>query len=1633
MVTSEVQIKLSKDVRLLKAIEPTHLWTFDCALSLLKTCEDPYTLQALDEFLLLNYDLLLSPNPFERAKSEGTHAAGEFTLRNILYTNINENSIKDSKKISELLDLDQKEILRIISQTNDRIPEKKTSSSTKLNSKLPDDRQRHIDNRRIYLGASRVLRERRTILQLAAELLNNKNNTDASSTAQNIGREIYVSESYVNRLISSLQSNSEVLLSRGFDMESNDKLDELLYKETILLTIEQMKVLIEILLQNPNIRNETISSWFSFMKSSNFMINLGQFIEYPESFVFLRALATIISLLLFDLDNVYGNDDDSYFNDPSTFSVINDAVTDTNNLNSIVMYAWTIILLRKSYILEEYSSEEKQIIFMKVLSLSDIYTSVSSLNSKCVDLNVFEEIQRVNELLKFDNIYPAILTSVILSALPIVTLTPSICSAIKNVLHYAPNSVVQRFFENESTENAIILSRAKFPLVMSPFLQLASINGFFAFNELRELKSYMCSFDTQYFSGIYELDDENTELIRLSKNVDIYPPYELNQRLSLVLNAGTKAKVLPSLSSDKTLVTFLYNYNGWALLGRVIQNVSKVFDSTNDEKVDLIINVLDLLAKSVSENDPENAKLIFEYMSAYTDNSDIVEVIIRLFEQALHSRNIRFLESTLNFFAASIDFIPNRLWSYFHKSSLFTNGGQEGFAYAIYGTYEMVNGSYEFTISLIKFTHALIKNYLTLDDKYPISSKTSILEKFISHLISVFESFIHCKFNYSYQKLEMGVLILDVFSSIIAVQYGIEGGKQGANRISDIFSSSTDKIIESFLASNTDYSRTTHPILSMIDSFEYNMNDYEIYDISGFWYENWIKTCLTFSKLIVSIRTAANLNPSSFERSLFGKLPLLVNAYAHHQKFKIEILDLITSLTKGKWPNNSIPSLLSHLGREHSQVLLHSLASDLDNQFQDNQLKICHYNFICAILEGNQEGLSVLFINGRDVFDDFSDRKNQNSEGKKSVSLLKILKKLVRDTKYYSNSVNIHLIETLALAFNSWSTARENENDLDFVKELINIVKTPMVESPNSIDDYVSGSYNFMLLSKIGEILSLILFTTRNEQCQKNIIELVKSDFFSELLKKVYHIKNHEPFAHEEIEKEFQKKYPGFTLGQFSCPALKRNEFDVSNFYSIDLMDKLFGSSYGWNEVREKIIFASTSYQYLNAQFSVCKSFGALLTAMAKRFPLYLDEKLLDFVIYLLQINVSEGIPTSNYKFIYQERIELSFFLHYTLFTKTNLKINTRSVLDIVKLSYDVLESDSLNFLQNITRSTGDYRSLLRLLYISLNHIKDEYDELAEYGSILRGIFDLVITKATRNLMIEIQNDVYHCKHEDEVMTEKMCERLDDLKLILSILKIFVRMKFSKNLHYEMATLVEQNGTAKIILNLITFSHLIMIKKEFVFVQLGLIFLQDLLVIDTIAEKLVSSGLLVALVQSKFSIPIQNGNVSSLASTPYHRLWVNGILPILTSILSRQGSSIFPEICLTIQAFSKQIESCIDSWSKDSSSMRITSATIAETSQILLLFKLLEAYKEAGYLVEVSGHESPNDVDLALLPGLDSEMKRSDFADRINNLLKHPKFLSSRIVPCSPDEEIFMKDDQSYEAFVIRIIDEIKEFKNYLD
>ena len=755
------KLEKSKDKLPLKPIQPTQYWTFDNVLTLLKDCQDPYLSDALDEFLLLNSKVFLDPSPFTSQLDNETlnDDTKDISLRSVLYTNITPQIIKDAKIISTTLHLELKEVVRVICQTNKKIPTRTTTWELEaIKSTLHDEK--YYENKRLQLYIAKILRERRIVLRVVIELLSNKTNNYASSVIQNLGKDVFLSKDYIKSLIESIAKTTQQLVRKSFTTGISKDIDNTILNETILFCIEASKVLIELSVQNPNVTGPIVQEWFKLMKDTNFALVLGPSIKYHESFAMVHGLFTILCVQYLDLTNSFDNvnqnaSDETMMANIGIFKYINDAIANTSNTNPVVLYSWSIILLRKFYFLQEYPSLPASTTFLKEFSFDHLENLINIINQKCSDLEIFVSLRKLNELLKFDKLYSGILSSLIIACMPLVTLSPDVTEAISSVIGNCPNHIIEGFFENKATTNAIIIARTKFPLMLNPYIQLASINGNFALHEFNDLKSYIQVFKKGEFDKMYQIDDQNTELVKTTQFIDVYPPFETNKKLSLVLSAGTKAKLLPSADPNEVLVTFLYNYNGWAFLGRVLQNVSKIFNNSDVVAIDLVLNILNLLNKVVLDNGIDDTKLVLEAMSAYTDDSDILEVILRLLEQGLHLRNVKILVAVVDLLTKLMPFLSYRIWPYLSKSALLATNGKEGLAAVIFGAVEMVNGDYSFTVSLIKLAEALTQNCLSLDQDYPKKSKSVIMRKFVGHLMDLFETFAYCRYEQPYEKLEI--------------------------------------------------------------------------------------------------------------------------------------------------------------------------------------------------------------------------------------------------------------------------------------------------------------------------------------------------------------------------------------------------------------------------------------------------------------------------------------------------------------------------------------------------------------------------------------------------------------------------------------------------------------------------------------------------------------------------------------------------------------------------------------------------------------------------------------------------------------------------------------------------------------
>lgn len=1602
------------------------MWTFDNALLVLTDVSPNLQLPHLDQFLLTNKLVLLDPNPFKTKPDQQPKTKEALvTVRQIKYTCPNK---LDAETVASLLNVDYNEVVRIISQlastfaTLEEKPEK-----YKL--KLPDDRKKQLDDQRVFFYCTRVLQERLTILRLVIFLLRQRENPLQSPTVRNLGKEIFINTKYMASAIDSL--NSVLKDVTDPPVYPSEDLETLVHTELIIFVTEMLKVMFELLLQNPTVTVETTTAWFKdYCARHNWLLAVGPAIavKFQEQFELLKGLTTMCSVLFLDLERSFdvenaiestASKQSFYYDNYTALEAINRVITEATRPGDapIVSYCWLVLLWRKLYFIQDHPLAGKPPFnIQEAIHVLQKHTSV---------LLVFSEIALLNNLLKFDGIYLAVLVQIILAS-PLQEVSPELTHTICQVVQNCSPVVIQQFFNNPVIQDYLVLSRTRFPLELTPFINLALINGQFADSEFHELRLYTTSLSKQELERITVIDDDNTELIKLREPLQVYPPHEITHKLELRLDVGTKAKALPAAETTKSLVAFLYQYSGWELVGRILHNISKFTTTAEPDVMQVALRIVQLINQVLEDSERNEITRMFRDLLVHTENLDIFEVVLRLFEQALHTRNVELATAGVNFLRLSVPYHSAGVWAYLARLLLFSADGKQGLAAILFGAIEMVSGNYDFTFALVKLTEALARDCMEWSaHPVPHDAKPLIMARFAKHLIYVFESFTHCLFNKAYEKLALGVLILLTFLIMLVLEY--------AEDYSLALAELATLVYGAFMADSHDVPRVVSPLLAMIDTIAGPVDLYEVWDTSGYVHIDWIQRCLEFCKLLVDIhQTRKQKVQPKFEEALYRKMPQLVLAYTQSQLVKRPIMELLSSLVLVPLA----PLILSFMGQKLAEVIIRTIKADLQNLFMRLSTKDAIYDFICAITKGdNQQGLLVLLVS-----DDSSKLLLGNEE--KLELITTILKNNV--SKVTPHELSYRLLNAIALTFNLWATVRQTKNSDDshfidmltsWMADLSKTDSTAAVEkwtSENSYTATVQRAQELRVVSKIAEILALYLFTTTNKAEYQKILDATPKIPFESL----FSIRGYLPQLYSELDATFETFNTSVT--QFI------NRLPLPEFYRVDLMHQTFGKEERWPKLLSEVEAAATNKLYIMAQADVAKLVGALVVSLCRKYPKLVTSAMLKVAATLLQLNYDEGIPAQLFELVFNERSLVAFYLVYCVFT-SDAKVDAQVAFDILKLSLSLLSMlAGVNFLltlsgQSLTslESQGNYRPLLRIVYCALKMLKLESRLILEQFSVFLEVFDLMC-KAIRTILNELLNKVYLKETEFKTINPL----IDDLVLVLSIFEAFLGLQFTDPIlaNSKLTRVVEDNDTIKVLLNFYSMSHLIEINQEFVFARLSLMLILELMSFnEAIADKFVQAGLFVVLVESPMSLPLRKGGVTITNGAQYHRIWTNGILPIIITTLSKIGASAIPEVSLALQLFGKQIGGCILSWENDSSLIQVSTASISETGQILLIYEILKSMSATDYLANVYRKhpklqgEGDEVNDMPMLSGLETPAKREKLLLCLTNLLKHPKFLSTRIVPSSNEERLIMEaGSEPFEQFVKGVIDDILELKDLI-
>ncbi|SCV01828.1 LANO_0F13740g1_1 [Lachancea nothofagi CBS 11611] len=1583
----------------------------------------------ISQFLRDYRQLLLNPGLYNNPGAEVASKHEPLKIGSISYE-ISGEIWKDASQLCRFLGVSHHHGLRVVAQTHFRSGLKKD---------------------RLFLYAQRILQERNEVVETLLAILTSDYETFAASREliKAIATDRTTVCLHLIEIISKVAKDSASLNKSDAlwsqELQDYKSCQDVIYAGKILR-------LLPIIIINSDTPVGVITSWFTVLKDTKFFSCFSPSGASREVSDQIEALATVNTVLMLGLDvtSFSINTDASYFEDVECFKAINSTLLDQPG-SALILYYWSFVLSLKSYLLEESPESNAQFV-QEVFGSTPITQITSYLVKYAEDLDVLGSFLRFSHCVEHDELWSSVLSSLLGLSLNFVTMTKQTAKTIKEILVKAPKAFVEKFLTNPEVEKKVSLIRTKVPLVtegLIPLIYFTTIHPEFANFEWKDLNTYTeklrlsnISYDMAETDGTFSV---SSDFIVLKEELLVRPPFECQENVLMPIPKGTYGKIIPISSTAEDAVVFMHTYNGWSLLGRIVQSLCESYTQSEEDQIkkgksELAVAIIDLIGNTVGPESPiERSIEVLQHLSGYVENGDIVSVLFKLFELALHARDLEVVNAGLGLMIELISNFPHFVWSHLARSNLIDRNGKEGLAASILANMGRTSGDFKSSILLIRLTNCLISESISIEESFPERMKKEIIGKLMTYMIRIYEGFQFQNYSNHQQRLEIGLLLTSLITKILYAVYGIDPSSLPQKKVTSVLSNAAELAIGAFLSTSALDNRAVDSLIAILTSTNGDTFVRKSLPFTELYFQ-LVKQSFELSYLLISVRSLLNLPPSAFERSIFTKSASFVKSYASTLDQRTQIIKLFTHLVRAPWDMEA-PSLLSYMGNNNSKLLLSCVAYDLKGPLTNQTLAKSLYSFFSAIMESKQDGLAVLFLTGKLV--SLNDKEEVESDSTAvSHSILTILKNNALKLDKLPESVSSHLLDAIAYAFNTWTAARGYENDTEFINILVKRLETfqPQTTSEKvTAEQFIEFSNQYKVVSRIAEILALSLFTSTADN--NVLLKVLNKPDLASSVKKIFQIDGYDEKLQSSLQSKFRSLWPNIQLSMFtSSPLLRLSRSFHTSIFDIPLMDQYFEQDEKWigtdsvTGFRHTVVAASINLQFVNYQIAAAKSWGALLTSFIRKSPVPLNDTYLDIAAYLLASDSKAATNGSIFKDIYLARIELAFYILYS-FLQTKKTIPDKKLMNLLLSTMDMVKSKEVGFLDSISQPSklSYYRPLIRIVLIICSLVNNGKIFVESVADHLLEYFELTFGKGVNSilstLLSEINSSVSHRKRPVLV---NLADKIQDLLLLLSSFTKIKSLQPPNDFQMILASSLNEVGTIKTILNVYSSSHLLNFEEEPVLCDLSLTFLTELCSVEYVAEKLITNGLFSVVLESPVSVAIQQGKIMPHTQPKLHTLWSDGLLTIILQLLSKFGKKILPECCLFVSYFSEQIKSAISQWSDPS--LAVSIAAIKETSQLIMLQRILNALDYQDYLTESNIQTKIIDKTeiIELFYGLDTFAERKELSYAFKHLLTHPKFLNSRIVSTTLEEQRLMDNEETRANFVKRVISGIKNLDGSL-
>ncbi|KAH8166940.1 hypothetical protein CIB48_g1289 [Xylaria polymorpha] len=1094
-------------------------------------------------------------------------------------------------------------------------------------------------------------------------------------------------------------------------------------------------------------------------------------------------------------------------------------------------------------------------------------------------------------------------------------------------------------------------------------------------------------------------EEENANSFQFADDFPLFSPISSRKRIAedeelFVIPAGTYGRFIVD---EGKIVRVEYEHSALALLGKRLEinlaanRYDMALGMLTLDEITEVISLLATLVRTEVIRDPQpdgksattseaGLGIVAEASRALPRNKDVISVVCDTMDVLLDGDQDNFglgaLVACVQFLHAILPICPGRVWSYMAKCTLLQSQSQGGRLPRIIGNLDLSEVQFDLLMSTIRLFSELVDSAMTSSVRRKTDIKANhrqrtaenvwlgVSDKIITQItlaisqttVDFLESSSTWKFATDVDRMILVCDIVPIMDKIIYYTFSMDDISAKTSLMS-VLQPAAKFIIDSFLGASAGSLRVL-PLLGTLVAATQGLES-TIYAKRSQVYHDQTLAVLGFATRLVRVANYSDQSSSTLEHQLFKITPFVARLCARDETFKGGSIELLESLviSAGKTVGEP-PSLLGNLGPQTSRSFL-QLISTLDRPFNQAEQANSIWHFFSTIVRNRQQWMANCLLTGR------TPRDARTSNGKvtetSSSSILGSALTRLASLSRLNQSEALSILDFITSAQNYWPwtifTLQKNTN---FLTELRNFVRNMKSSSVTLKTNALQACNEARIAAYIAEIFAMQLFHLRQlGQAAPFAQELTQDlDYY---LRDGVGVAGYNRGLHVNFSRNFSRQYPSCSLDNFKRTLLEPKSLGVEFYYALGSADKMLKFDPSWigprnAGFRSEMEMANINLSLVDAQVSLYHAWEFLLLELSTCLPDHdtLKKQSLQVAQQCLEANQEVQSHDQVFERLAESRVNLSLML------VQRVVHSSPSAGDVAQLLNSLWATVSSYQEPYTTQNISIYRTLLRLLYVTLRTLVQSYGQIdfnasvrdsqgnsispATVSQTVLGILDMIVSKGFRTVVALI--------HDSDAAVST-----SDILIINAILQACLCVPGMDQSQTQILNIMSAHDAVQAALSLYSWADKLTEKGDPVYGELALLFLLELSALPLVAEQLACAGLLDHITSANLATYLRRPNVSPLADSVglqrCYSIWAKGIVPILLNMLSALGATIAPEVAYVLNRFPNLMQSSVDRFEAPGDNQRrgrrdmafVTPLSVSEIHSLALITQVLGALR----------------------------------------------------------------------------------------